>query len=59
MMVEELDVAARLILAQYGMSMQRGDFDEVAACLVTTLGERDRLWARYLMACQQRRANGD
>ena len=50
MTTEELDLIVGLIIEAHGRTLARPAFDEAARPLVPTLGLRDRLWARYLLA---------
>lgn len=50
MTTKELDLAVGLIIEAHGNGLTREAFDDVSKDLAPTLGLRDRLWARYLLA---------
>jgi hypothetical protein len=50
MTTEELDLAVDLIIQAHGQTLDRSTFENVARNLTPTLGVRDRMWARYLLA---------
>ena len=50
----EFDIAVSLIIEAHGQGLDRATFDAVARDLVPLQGHRDRLWARYLLACDPR-----
>ena len=52
--LEELDIAVGLIIESYGKELDRITFESVSRDLVPLQGHRDRLWARYLLACDLR-----